>query len=267
MRLLAASFVVMMLTACTGPQSGPTDYLGFAEDAIRDRRWEPAYRFLENVVESKDPVRARRAQELLLQHPELTTAAMGTFSPESVAKTIQAYGEERGVATERARLALFRALASDTVYQVARSNVEAAARPAELRRRKQEEERADAARQRLRLRLDLERAARDARFHCATRDQCQKAFSLSQVFISENADMKIQIATDTIVETYNATEVARVALKAVRIPGEGSSSVIVLSGSCKGGEGADGSHVDLCSSKMLRIYRAFPEFMQTTVRP
>jgi hypothetical protein len=268
MRLLLAFFVALMLTACAVQrQSGPTDYLRFAEEAIGERGWETGYRFLENVVESKDPVRARRAQELLLKYPELTAAAMDTFSPTSLTKTIAAYGEERGIATERARLVLFRVLASDADYQAARFNVDAAATHLDTNRRQQEEQRANEARQSAQLLLDLEIAAGRARFQCLTRDECQKAFSLSQIFVSENADMKIQVATDTIVETYNATEMAKIALKAVRIPGEGASSVIVLSGSCKGAEGTNGSIAEHCTRKMLRIYRSFPEFMRRSLRP
>jgi hypothetical protein len=267
MRFVLVFAVAFVLGACASQQYGPTDYLRSAEDAVRDRAWERAYRYLENVVESKDPARASRAQALLLQHAELTTAATATFSPESLERTVRTYGEERGVATERARLALFRALASDAQYSVARANVEAAAASLESKRKQQEDERAAAARAQEQKRLDLAGAAAQARFQCASRDECQKAFSLSQVFISEHADMKIQVATDTIVETYNATESAGVALKAVRIPGSGSASVIVLSGSCKGSDRADGPLSDLCGSKLLRIYRAFPEFMRISVRP
>lgn len=150
---------------------------------------------MENVVESNDPARAKRAQQLLLEYPQLTEAAKATFSPESIAKSVQAYGEQGGVATERSRLMLYRALATPADYEAARANVDAAATSVDARSKQQEEhraaaarmlqeQRAEAARKRLALRAELASAAERARYHCATRDECQKAFSLTQVFIA-----------------------------------------------------------------------------------
>lgn len=78
--------------------------------------------------------------------------------------------------------------------------------------------------------------------------------------------MKIQVATDTIVETYNATQEMNVALKAVKVPGAGASSLIALSGSCKAHDRDPDGISDSCVQKMLRIYRAYPEFMRNSVR-
>jgi hypothetical protein len=118
----------------------------------------------------------------------------------------------------------------------------------------------------LTLRAELSTAAERARYYCTTKDECQKAFSLTQIFISENADMKIQVATDTIVETYNATQEMNVALKAIKIPGAGTSSQIALSGNCKGLEREPDGISDLCVQKMLRIFRAYPDFMRDSVQ-
>ena len=61
---------------------------------------------------------------------------------------------------------------------------------------------------------------------CPNASVCKKAFSLTQVFISENAQMKIQLATDTIIETYGSQD--KVVMKATKIPGEGESETIDL---------------------------------------
>jgi hypothetical protein len=43
----------------------------------------------------------------------------------------------------------------------------------------------------------LQAAVRDAAIGCANKAQCDKAFSLAQIYLSTNADMKIQVATES----------------------------------------------------------------------
>lgn len=76
-------------------------------------------------------------------------------------------------------------------------------------------------------------AARGSRFVCLTDSDCRKAFSLAQIFVSTKTDMKIQLATDTIIETYNPTETGKIGAKVIKMPGVGQSAEIVISISCK----------------------------------
>jgi len=61
---------------------------------------------------------------------------------------------------------------------------------------------------------------------CCGLQMCKKAFTLAQIYISENAGMKIQLATDSIIETYGSTDA--VVMKATKIPGEGDTEAITL---------------------------------------
>lgn len=52
---------------------------------------------------------------------------------------------------------------------------------------------------------------------CFGAENCRRMFALTQIFISENADVKIQLATDTIIETYGSDD--GFAMKATKVPG------------------------------------------------
>lgn len=76
-------------------------------------------------------------------------------------------------------------------------------------------------------------ARKNASMSCAGERECKKIFQLTQVFISEHSDMKIQVSTDTIIETYNPTETNKVGIKATKYPSKGDSERIVLDVYCK----------------------------------
>lgn len=68
---------------------------------------------------------------------------------------------------------------------------------------------------------------------CANAQQCAVWWRRTQVWIASNSRMKIQIATDAIIETYNAVDYAPVfAYRATREPRTDGGERIVLSMSC-----------------------------------
>jgi hypothetical protein len=130
---------------------------------------------------------------------------------------------------------------------------------ARARRAKEDEARrlADAKRHEAFLR-DIADARRAAGWIC-TGPTCEKAFALAQIFVDRNADMKIQVATNTIVETYNPTDSGKVGLKIVKMPLRGDESEVRLTVICKDGH---------CGpERELAIYRAFPAFMRARLAP
>jgi hypothetical protein len=265
-RIPIVSTLLIALVGCAGPNTSiPRDPVAYAEAAISEGQWETGYLFLEDAFAGSDRFRMGRAQELLFQNPQLLEAAKKTFSPDSVAAALSIHGNAEGIALERRRLSVYHALAISADYQEAERTVNEAAAVVEANRARQRAAvLAEIERKRARE-ADLAVATRAARVVCHSKDDCQKAFALTQIFISEKADMKIQLATDTIVETYNATELLRVSLKAVKIPGAGSAAQIVLSGSCKDG-GNEGA-VATCTGKLVSIYRAYPEYMKGSMAP
>lgn len=102
-------------------------------------------------------------------------------------------------------------------------------------------------------------AEMDAYVTCNDKTSCDKTFSLAQIYINSMASQKIQVATDTIIETYNPTEFGNIGMGAVKIPGKGSSAIIRLSVTCKV---SDSGHFEkYCESKKLDIYKGFRPFV------
>jgi hypothetical protein len=131
---------------------------------------------------------------------------------------------------------------------------------AELAERQKREAEQAAAQQRLESEQAVAQAEKDAYVSCDDKTSCDKAFSLTQIYVNSMASQKIQVATDTIVETYNPTENGNIGMKAVKIPGKGSSAVIRLTVMCKIDD--SGIYDKLCGSKKLDIYNGFRPFVK-----
>ncbi len=101
------------------------------------------------------------------------------------------------------------------------------------------------------------KAARSAsRFRCKTTRECKKAFALTQIFINTVATRKIQLATDTIIETYGIGSGAGVAIQAVKKPLSGDQEEIAIRVFCNGGDRRES-----CYDTTLAIYKRFPEYI------
>jgi hypothetical protein len=98
-------------------------------------------------------------------------------------------------------------------------------------------------------------AALNASVSCESKAQCDKAFSLTQIYISTNADMKIQVATDAIIETYNPTDDGNIGMKAIRMPNKTVGSTITLIVMCKGS-------AVLCDNRRVAAYEGFSPFLR-----
>jgi hypothetical protein len=137
------------------------------------------------------------------------------------------------------------------------------ARQKALKQRQDEEERR---RQDVELKaqiVELMQAEKEAVVYCPNKTACDKAFSLTQIYLNQTADMKIQVATDTIVETYNPTEDGKLGLKAIRIPGKGSSAAISLTANCKDEKT---TYAKLCRLGKIQAYRGFRPFVERMLK-
>jgi hypothetical protein len=92
---------------------------------------------------------------------------------------------------------------------------------------------------------------------CIGEQGCKKAFALTQVYISENSDMKLETVTDNIIETYNASEVGRLGMKAIRTPNKANQETIKLIVFC-----SEESKLYLnCIERRSVILQNFPAFI------
>ena len=123
-------------------------------------------------------------------------------------------------------------------------------------------EKADASRKALAQKAaHVAKLHQEAQYACSDKKQCDKAFSLAQIFISTAADMKIQVATDVVVETYTPTRPGLVGMKAIRLPQKGDSASISLTVSCD--DGID--QQDRCLDKARDAYTNFAPFLRKSM--
>ena len=247
--------------------------------------WEDAYILLEDGFISTNPEMKEKSLALIKKFPQILIAGKNTFSSEKISKSISAHGII-GFDIEKQRLEKYKIVANPKDYENAKSNIDLAAIEIDLQRKEiqriTEQKRIEEQRlsdlqknaenealtaiknKKSQQRLALIEAAQRSRFICQNKTECQKAFSLTQIFVSENSDMKIQVATETIIETYNPNESMNTGLKAIKIPRRGDSAEIVLTASCRD-EGRE-SFKDVCDNKILSVYRKFPTFLQSSLR-
>lgn len=137
------------------------------------------------------------------------------------------------------------------------------ARQTEIKQREAEEEKRRKQEELKKQVTELLEAEKSAVFFCPDKTVCDKAFSLTQIYLNQTADMKIQVATDTIVETYNPTEDGKLGLKAIRIPGKGDSAAIKLTATCKDEKG---HYAEVCRLGKTSAYSGFRSFIEQMLK-
>jgi hypothetical protein len=105
-------------------------------------------------------------------------------------------------------------------------------------------------------------AAAHSTYTCKGKAACSKAFTLAQVYVQQHSDQKIQVATDTIIDTYNPTEGGNVGITVTKIPRAGTSETITITPHCK----LEGIYYEsVCRLKRTSIYRGFRPFIEKSL--
>ena len=86
---------------------------------------------------------------------------------------------------------------------------------------------------------------------CSNKKQCDKLWSLTQVYINNKSQTKIQLANDSLIETYNPIQEGDYGLDATKTPGSGESAIIQLSFKC-GGMGETGGLINASAISQLQ---------------
>jgi hypothetical protein len=143
--------------------------------------------------------------------------------------------------------------------------VAASAKEAEVLKQKKRRDAEDEknAKQRL-ANLEAEaRAAEKATVICNDKATCAKIFALSQIYAAQNVDQKIQVVTDTIIQTYNPTEAGKMGASITKAPRRGTTEAITVIPSCN--EGEHSAAVDLCILRRTRFYDNFRPFIEASL--
>lgn len=108
------------------------------------------------------------------------------------------------------------------------------------------------------MREALSSARSRDRVQCAGA-QCERAFAQAQSYLLKQADMRIQVATSTLIETYNATSEGQLQIRLLRVPTVGDRWEIVFSAQCRNEKT---SSEELCLAKLIDAYSGFVPHMQ-----
>jgi len=99
------------------------------------------------------------------------------------------------------------------------------------------------------------------RVQCAG-PECERAFAKAQAYLLKQSDMKIQVATPTLIETYNATSDGQLSMRLIRIPAAGDRWEIVISAQCRDDRPKRPEAEDLCVKRLTEAYSGFLPHMQ-----
>ncbi|PLC44540.1 hypothetical protein C0Q88_07625 [Ralstonia pickettii] len=105
----------------------------------------------------------------------------------------------------------------------------------------------------------------DAVVTCVGKTQCDKAWALTRVYVSERSATKVQLSTDTLIETYGPVDRVTVSLRAVRTPGPGDTQTIEIGANCRGmyaPGGGPGSFYIPCIKQVVPHVVQFRPFVQ-----
>ncbi len=266
MRAMYFSSVILLMVVLSGcvPVRNKS-YLEYAHDAYRRGDFVAAYRLSEGYFDNGSSERDR-AIAFVGSDLRIMAAGLSTFSKASLERTIRKHGNEAQAAKEeRNRLMLFKLVGTSESFNEALENYkqvfpgyyENSERQEQLTAEGKREDELREKSERFKKDQALLKAANDYKVVCGSAVECKKMFALTQIFISEFATMKIQLATDVIIETYNITGGSGVAIKAVKTPGRGAREEISIHVSCKPYPS------DTCDSTMMTIYETFPAYIKS----
>lgn len=133
----------------------------------------------------------------------------------------------------------------------------ALAREEELAAAKRERERVERLRE---ISAEIE-AAESSVVICNDKATCNKVFALAQIYVRENADQKIQVATDTIIETYNPTDDGKLGIAVIKMPRAGTVEIVKITPSCKESIASESA----CRFRRTKVYRGFKPFIEKSL--
>ncbi len=127
----------------------------------------------------------------------------------------------------------------------------------------EEKERKAAAERERRARQQAELAAAMLRngIRCLGVTQCDRTFAHAQAYVLRQADMRIQVATNTLIETYNGNGAGKVSMRIVRAPTAGDAWEVQMTAACNDGNSPD-RYGDTCERALLIVYSGFLPHMQ-----
>ncbi|WP_374439776.1 hypothetical protein [Pseudomonas panipatensis] len=121
----------------------------------------------------------------------------------------------------------------------------------------------------MKTRDDYFASTKNTTVSCQSKELCEKAFTLTKVYVSQSSDMKVQSSDDTMIATYNPIDFGYVAVSATKVPDVGQTSKITLTAYCKGLKNLSDTDAfgdyfgNMCAKKMTQINNGFKGFVES----
>jgi len=116
----------------------------------------------------------------------------------------------------------------------------------------------------------IEKARQEAKVTCVTKAQCDKAFMLAKIYVSQNSIMDIRYSDDNMVLTFKPDYSGRIGMAARKIPDVGETATITLIADCKhmNRMTVPGTYpyFDQCAERLLSVYTGFKPFIESRLR-
>jgi hypothetical protein len=258
-------FVALLVVGCAST-GGAGNRVAYAKKFASDGDFQGAFSILRSVILSNDQsdIEARaEAINFAKANSRIIDAGIASTSADYIRDYSKSNSRRLALEQVEESVKALRFVVSEddfrkieaAVKKEAVDFIEADRNKADLLRKKTED---DALRLKA-LYSDLIDAQSKAQYKCRDKLECDKVFSLTQIFVSTESDMKIQLATDSVIETFNSGEFGKLSMKALKIPGVQTSGTVTLTISCKGMD-------DVCILDQIAKYRKYPAFIEKMLK-
>ncbi len=143
----------------------------------------------------------------------------------------------------------------------AKLDAEERERQAKLEAEERERQAAAERGRRARQQADLAAAMLRNSVKCVGVAQCDRTFAQAQAYVLQQSDMRIQVATNTLIETYNGNDAGKISMRIVRAPTAGDAWEVQMTAACNDDKRPD-RYGDICERALLAVYSGFLPHMQ-----
>lgn len=113
-------------------------------------------------------------------------------------------------------------------------------------------------------------AAEEAKLTCNSKDECEKVYSLAQIYLTGIATSKIQFSNDTITETYNPKEFSDIGGKVTKIPSSKNQWEVQLELYCSSNILIQDRYLPMkarhCDAQILKSLQGFSSYINQRVK-
>ena len=115
---------------------------------------------------------------------------------------------------------------------------------------------------------NLSSSLRNSKVTCNDKPTCEKAFSLTKIYIQNNSNMPFQYSDESLIYTYTPIKHGYIGITARRKPESDGRETVSITISCNGlySELDDSSLKPICINKIADIYNGYKPFIEERLK-